>query len=383
MMRLISLVTLCLLSQFLQATLLDAYGKKFASGITPHHHDSRRRLDLKTNFSRGGGNARGGASTVAVATATRTLTARQLKTFNLLSGGVAGTVASCITNPLEVIRTQLQSSSASSGELAASGGRPMDICRRIFDSQGVKGFFKGLSPTLVGIIPARSIYFFTYEQTKRRLGKNLLPEGSVGNALIAGFSAGIASNTLTNPIWMVKTRVQLLADQAAGQRAYTGYADVISTILKEEGIGGFYKGITASYWGCAEGAIQFLIYEKVKKRVLVKQNERNEAIGLPPTTRHTKLSLFCTAALAKGVAAALTYPHEVARTRLREQAREGVFRYKGMWQTIGIVAREEGRGGLYAGMGVHMMKVVPNSAIMFLTYEVVNIWLGQFRVKEE
>jgi len=382
-MRLISLVTLCLLSQFLQATLLDAYGKKFASGITPHHHDSRRRLDLKTNFSRGGGNARGGASTVAVATATRTLTARQLKTFNLLSGGVAGTVASCITNPLEVIRTQLQSSSASSGELAASGGRPMDICRRIFDSQGVKGFFKGLSPTLVGIIPARSIYFFTYEQTKRRLGKNLLPEGSVGNALIAGFSAGIASNTLTNPIWMVKTRVQLLADQAAGQRAYTGYADVISTILKEEGIGGFYKGITASYWGCAEGAIQFLIYEKVKKRVLVKQNERNEAIGLPPTTRHTKLSLFCTAALAKGVAAALTYPHEVARTRLREQAREGVFRYKGMWQTIGIVAREEGRGGLYAGMGVHMMKVVPNSAIMFLTYEVVNIWLGQFRVKEE
>lgn len=382
-MRLISLVTLCLLSQFLQATLLDAYGRKFASGITPRYHDSRRRLDLKTNFSRGGGNTRGGASTVAAATATRTLTARQLKTFNLLSGGVAGTVASCITNPLEVIRTQLQSSSASSGELAASGGRPMDICRRIFDSQGVKGFFKGLSPTLVGIIPARSIYFFTYEQTKRRLGKNLLPEGSVGNALIAGFSAGIASNTLTNPIWMVKTRVQLLADQAAGQRAYTGYADVISTILKEEGIGGFYKGITASYWGCAEGAIQFLIYEKVKKRVLVKQNEKNEALGLPPTTRHTKLSLFCTAALAKGVAAALTYPHEVARTRLREQAREGVFRYKGMWQTIGIVAREEGRGGLYAGMGVHMMKVVPNSAIMFLTYEVVNIWLGQFRVKEE
>jgi len=338
---------------------------------------------MGTDLSRGGGNTRGGASTVTAATATRSLTARQLKTFKLLSGGVAGTVSSCITNPLEVIRTQLQSSSAYTGELAAAGSDPMAICRRIFDSEGVKGFFKGLSPTLVGIIPARSIYFFTYEQSKRRLGNNLLPEGSVGNALISGFSAGIASNTLTNPIWMVKTRVQLLADQSAGQRVYTGYTDVISTILKEEGIGGFYRGITASYWGCAEGAIQFLIYEKMKKRVLVKQNEKNEALGLPLTTRHTKLSLFCTAALAKGVAAAITYPHEVARTRLREQAREGVFRYKGMWQTIGIVAREEGRSGLYAGMGVHMMKVVPNSAIMFLTYEVVNIWLGQFRVKED
>jgi len=383
MKNLFSLVPLCVLSFSLQLPLLDAYARKIAGGVVPRHHDSRRRLDVKTDFSRGGGNTRGGASTVAAATASRTLTARQLKTFNLLSGGVAGTIASCITNPLEVIRTQLQSSSASAGELSAAGGHPLAICQRIFDSQGVKGFFKGLSPTLVGIIPARSIYFFTYEQSKRGLGKTLLPEGSVGNALVAGFSAGIASNTLTNPIWMVKTRVQLLADKSAGQRVYTGYTDVISTILKEDGIGGFYRGITASYWGCAEGAIQFLIYEKMKKRVLDKQNEKNKALGLPQTTRHTKLSLFYTAALAKGIAATATYPHEVARTRLREQARQGVFRYNGMWQTIGLIAKEEGRSGLYAGMGVHMMKVVPNSAIMFLTYEVVNAWLGQFRVVED
>ena len=38
----------------------------------------------------------------------------------------------------------------------------------------------------------------------------------MGNALISGFSAGIASNTLTNPIWMVKTRIQLLADKSVG-----------------------------------------------------------------------------------------------------------------------------------------------------------------------
>jgi len=344
---------------------------------------SRQRFDLKRDLFRGGGSTRGGASTVA-ATASASMTVGQIKTLNLLSGGMAGTVASCITNPLEVIRTQLQSSSASTGELAAANGNAIAIGKRIFEAQGVKGFFKGLRPTLAGIIPARSVYFFTYEQSKRRLGNTkLLPEGSVGNALISGFSAGIASNTLTNPIWMVKTRIQLLADKSVGQRAYTGYTDVIGTIFKEEGIGGFYRGITASYWGCAEGAIQFLIYEKVKKRVLEKQNEQNELLGLPITTQHTKLSLFCTAALAKGVAAVITYPHEVARTRLREQAREGVFRYTGMWQAIGLVAKEEGRSGLYAGMGVHLMKVIPNSAIMFLTYEVVNRWLSNIPVKEE
>jgi len=336
---------------------------------------------MKTDFSRGGANTRGGASTVAAATAHRSMTAGQLKTLNLLSGGLAGTVAGCVTNPLEVIRTQLQSSSACIGELASVNG-PVAIGRRIFESHGVKGFFKGLRPTLAGIIPARSIYFFTYEQSKRGLGRIGLPEGGVGNALVSGFSAGVASNTVTNPIWMVKTRIQLLADKSLGQRAYTGYTDVITTIMKEEGIGGFYRGICASYWGCAEGAIQFIIYEQVKKNILIKQNVKNQELGLPPTTQHTKLSLFCTAALAKGVAAVCTYPHEVARTRLREQARGGVFRYKGMWQAIGLVAKEEGRSGLYAGMGVHLMKVIPNSAIMFLTYEVVNTWLGEIHVKE-
>lgn len=102
-------------------------------------------------------------------------------------------------------------------------------------------------------------------------------------------------------------------------------------------------------------------------------------------------------------------PHEVARTRLREQARSGIFKYNGMWSTIRLIAREEGKSGkderlfgiesftfifstnsketlfvtgLYAGLGVHLMKVVPNSAIMFLTYEVVNSWLSQVNISD-
>jgi len=310
------------------------------------------------------------------------MSAGKMKALNLLSGGVAGTVASCITNPLEVIKTQLQSSSASSGELAAAGGHPLTIAQRILEADGIQGFWKGLRPTLVGIIPARSLYFFSYEQSKRALGKTLLPEGSVGNALISGLLAGISSNTATNPIWMVKTRCQLLADKSAGQRAYTGYRDAVSSIMKEEGIGGFYRGISASYWGCAEGAVQFIIYEQFKTRLIAIQNKERAALGLPPTDKLPKLTYFFSAAGAKGVAAILTYPHEVARTRMREQARGGVFKYKGMWTTIGVVAKEEGRSGLYAGMGVHLMKVVPNSAIMFLTYEVVNAWLSQFAISE-
>jgi solute carrier family 25 protein 33/36 len=361
----IFIFTLCVQVALLEATALPARAAVSINTSDPRKHSQ--------TLTRGG--ARGGASTVAV----KTMPAGQIKLLNLLSGGVAGTIASCITNPLEVIKTQLQSSS-----VVAGTGHPVNIAQRIMAADGLPGFFKGLKPTLIGVIPARSIYFYSYEQTKKTLDKkNILPEGSVGNALASGLMAGLASNSVTNPIWMVKTRVQLLADSSAGQVAYSSYRQAVSTIFKEEGIAGFYRGLTASYWGCTEGAIQFLIYERIKTRLLDEQNRELEAMGLPPTKQLAKHKYFCSAAVAKGFASILTYPHEVARTRLREQARSGVFKYNGMWNTIGIIGQEEGRSGLYAGMGVHLSKVIPNSAIMFLTYEVVNSWLSGFKAIEE
>ena len=303
--------------------------------------------------------------------------------FNLsrrfLSGGVAGTVAASITNPLEVIKTQLQSSNK---ELLEQKGHPMEVAKTIMDQDGLAGFFRGLPPTLIGIIPSRSAYFYAYQRIKSFLDPTL-PEGSPPNALIAGFMAGMVGNTLTNPIWMVRTRMQLLTDHTAGQTQYAGYGDAIKTILQEEGIGGFYKGITASYWGCAEGALQFIIYEQLKARLLQRQNDQRAARGLRPLQELPKATYFWAAAASKAVAAVATYPHEVARTRMREQARSGVFKYKGMWQTLGTMSKEEGIKSLYSGMGVHLMKVVPNSALMFLTYEIVRSYLDGYKIVDE
>jgi len=302
----------------------------------------------------------------------RTMTARRMESLKLLSGGVAGTVAATITNPLEVVKTQLQSSNSAKCH-------PSQIAKKILDTDGIAGFWRGLPPTLVGIIPSRSAYFYAYQKMKTFLDP-ALPEGSPPNAMIAGFSAGIVGNTLTNPIWMVRTRMQILVDAAAGQRQYAGYRDAIKTIFREEGIGGFYKGITASYWGCAEGALQFLIYEQLKAKLIVRRNKERVEEGLRPSQELNKATYFWAAAASKAVAAVATYPHEVARTRMREQARAGVFKYQGMWGTLGVMAKEEGFNSLYSGMGVHLMKVVPNSALMFLTYEVVKGLLDKYEV---
>ena len=77
---------------------------------------------------------------------------------------------------------------------------------------------------------------------------------------------------------------------------------------------------------------------------------------------------FFTSAAAKLVAAVLTYPHEVLRTRMREQ-RSAVPKYETLLQSFRLIAREEGLRGLYGGLGVHMVRTVPNAAILLMVVE--------------
>jgi len=149
---------------------------------------------------------------------------------------------------------------------------------------------------------------------------------------------------------MVKTRYQILADPLSGQRAYSSYLDLIRTIWKEEGPPGFFKGLSASYIGCFEGAIQWIVYEKARSLPMLPTFSTSrgsaEDKGIPGTAvgkqQGRVLNSFLAAGLAKFVAVVATYPHEVVRTRLREQALNGAFKYKGFFPALSTIAREDG-----------------------------------------
>jgi solute carrier family 25 protein 33/36 len=70
---------------------------------------------------------------------------------------------------------------------------------------------------------------------------------------------------------------------------------------------------------------------------------------------------------SKMVAAVAAYPHELARTRLREEG----HKYNKFFQTLLTVHREEGIRGLYRGLGIHLMRQIPNTAIVMGTYELI------------
>lgn len=113
---------------------------------------------------------------------------RQRQISNFLAGGFAGTVSSTLTIPLEVVKTQLQSSSAQSRSVR-------ETVQGIWRNGGSKGFFRGLKPLLLGIIPTRAVYFWAYSSTKDRLARTWMQNGPF-NHLCSAFSAGILSNTV-------------------------------------------------------------------------------------------------------------------------------------------------------------------------------------------
>jgi solute carrier family 25 protein 33/36 len=196
----------------------------------------------------------------------------------------------------------------------------VSILGAVYRLEGPRALFKGLGPNLVGVIPARSINFYTYGNGKRLIS-DYLNNGrdSAWVHLSAAALAGVVTSTATNPIWLVKTRLQLDKNMAAergaaAKRRYKNSLDCIRQVLRDEGIRGLYKGMSASYLGVAESTMHWMLYEQIK-RSLVKREERLALSGRPKTWwDHTVdwTGKFGAAGSAKFIAAVLTYPHEVS-----------------------------------------------------------------------
>lgn len=308
------------------------------------------------------------------------------KWVHFIAGGIGGMVGAIVTCPLDVVKTRMQSDSYNAAyNKLPKHGNPLvkgyqhfkETCGVIANIQKVEGgrvLFRGLGPNLVGVIPARSINFFTYGSSK----DFILTHFNGGQEatwvhLASGISAGFVTSTATNPIWLIKTRLQL--DKTKGKH-YKNSWDCLKYILKTEGFLSLYKGLSASYLGGVESTIQWVLYEQMKLFLNKKSLEKHGLAGESKTTKDYVLE-WCArsgaAGAAKFIASLATYPHEVVRTRLRQAplGETGKPKYTGLIQCFKLVLKEEGLISMYGGLTPHLLRTVPNSIIMFGTWELV------------
>ncbi|KAG0167658.1 hypothetical protein DFQ28_005836 [Apophysomyces sp. BC1034] len=170
-------------------------------------------------------------------------------------------------------------------------------------------------------------------------------------------SAGATSTLLTNPLWVIKTRFMTQSERTPYR--YNNTLHAFSTIAKEEGMRGFYKGLGPSLIGVSHVAVQFPLYERLKSLLHV---DKEVASG--------SAAILLASSLSKMAASLATYPHEVVRTRLQSQSRKP-FKYYGVIHAAKLISMEEGFRGFYKGLPTNLLRTVPSSAMTILTYELL------------
>eukprot|EP00602_Paraphysomonas_sp_CaronLab_P003291 CAMPEP_0185020532 /NCGR_PEP_ID=MMETSP1103-20130426/3135_1 /TAXON_ID=36769 /ORGANISM="Paraphysomonas bandaiensis, Strain Caron Lab Isolate" /LENGTH=225 /DNA_ID=CAMNT_0027551481 /DNA_START=391 /DNA_END=1068 /DNA_ORIENTATION=+ len=196
--------------------------------------------------------------------------------------------------------------------------------------------------------------------------------------LLSGIEAGVIMVFFTNPIWLLKTRLQLQGSQKiANVKQYNGPVDAIKTIFKEEGVMGFYKGTVPALLLTSHGAVQFAAYEWMKKIFQSYMNKWDAVVNTKEHKQPAYVSMVI-GGTAKIVAATVTYPYQVVKSRLQQRSeitvsstgsRVEVPKYTGSVDCIRSILRNEGLRGFFKGLIPNCLKVAPNAALTFLVYE--------------
>lgn len=292
---------------------------------------------------------------------------------NAGAGAAAGAIAATFVCPLDVIKTRLQvhglpvaSGSTGSGSIIITSLQ--DIVKR----EGFRGMYRGLSPTIMALLPNWAVYFTVYGQLKGLFQSDELDNGELtfGKNMIAAAGAGAATAISTNPLWVVKTRLQ-----TQGLRTdVVPYKSIISALRRishEEGIRGLYSGLLPSLAGISHVAIQFPAYEKIKYYLARRGNTTVDKLS----PGSVAMASLC----SKVVASVATYPHEVVRSKLQEQGqvRCQKMRYLGVVDCVRKVFYTEGLPGFYRGCATNLLRTVPNAVITFTSYEMIHRFLKQ------
>eukprot|EP01134_Creolimax_fragrantissima_P004770 CFRG4770T1 len=278
--------------------------------------------------------------------------------IHILSGASAGAVASVTTMPLDVVKTRMQSRSSGKAYLGTR-----DALSKIYRQEGVRGYFRGVGPSLFALLPTWAMYFTAYEQLKVTLGDQyeLAPKSSHLH-LMAAIGAGVASNLLTSPLWLIKTRL-MTQRKGVTPYFYKSSVNAFFTILKTEGVVGLYKGLGASLVGVVHVGIQFPLYEMLKIHLTPIENP-DSSTG----------AIILASAISKTIASVAWYPHEVVRTRMQNQSARPP-KYKNILHCAKTIIIEEGPKTLYRGLVTNLFRVIPSCVITFTSYETILSWL--------
>ncbi|KAJ7786601.1 mitochondrial carrier domain-containing protein [Mycena metata] len=213
----------------------------------------------------------------------------------------------------------------------------LDCAKKILRNEGFLGFYRGLGPQLIGVAPEKAIKLTVNDIIRGRATDPETGRIKLGWELVAGGTAGGCQVVFTNPLEIVKIRLQVQGEAAKAE----GFAPKGAVhIIRQLGVLGLYRGASA----CLLRDIPF------------------SAIYFP-TYGH-----FEEGYIPRGLQWEAAFLH-VVKTRLQVEARKGQTNYKGLTDAFVQIYREEGFRALFKGGPARIVRSSPQFAFTLMSYE--------------
>ena len=178
---------------------------------------------------------------------------------SFLAGGLAGLGSAMVVYPLDFARTRM---GADVGPTGRSQFNSLQHCLgSIYRSDGLRGVYQGLGPSLISVFTYRAMYFGLWDSAK-----SLLPEYErrplpfkflVAQIITAG------SETINYPLDTVRRRMMMNAGRSAP--LYANSRVCIRAILREEGARGFYKGCMSNAIRSVSSSLVLVLYDELHR----------------------------------------------------------------------------------------------------------------------
>lgn len=304
------------------------------------------------------------ASTAAVAAKAAKTTGTALlqqvfeSSYNFALGSLAGAFGAFMVYPIDLVKTRLQNQrGAQPGQRLYKNS--IDCFQKVVRNEGIRGLYSGVLPQLVGVAPEKAIKL-TVNDLVRGYLTDKQNKISVPAEIFAGASAGGCQVIFTNPLEIVKIRLQVQGEVAKTVEGAPRRSAM--WIVRNLGLVGLYKGASACLLRDVPfSAIYFPTYSHLKK----------DFFGESPTHKLGILQLLTAGAIAGMPAAYLTTPCDVIKTRLQVEAKKGEATYTGLRHAASTIWKEEGFTAFFKGGPARIFRSSPQFGFTLAAYEVL------------
>jgi len=278
-------------------------------------------------------------------------------------GGLAACGAGFFSNPLEVVKTRLQLQ----GELMARGMYTVRY-RNVFHAfytvaraDGLLALQKGLVPALWYQLMMNGIRLGTY-QTFINMGLTKTVNGdiSIPCSILAGAFSGCVGAFVGSPFYLVKTHLQAQASDTVAvghQHRHNGTFSALSTIYRDQGIKGLWRGVTAAI-------PRVMIGSSTQLATFSKSKDFIEQLHLFP--RESWLNALIASMMSGCVVVVCMTPFDVVSIRIYNQgvdlSGKGLY-YNGFADCFGKILKSEGMLGFYKGWAASLFRLGPHTVL--------------------